>query len=182
MHILLKASAAAALLAATAACASRPPPVEDTTPVAPPVQETVTETAPPVVTEPVETSTITPGSVEDFRVNVGERVFFDLDQYRLDAEDQEVLRRQAAWLQAYPNVRILIAGNCDERGTREYNLALGERRANAAKEFLVSLGVSSSRIDTVSYGKERPIAAGSNEQAWAMNRNAWTQIVSGATS
>ncbi len=182
MQILLKATAAAALIAATAACASRPPPVEDTTPPPVPVQETVTETAPPVVTPPVETSSIAAGSVEDFRVNVGERVFFDLDQWRLDSEDQEVLRRQAAWLQAYPNVRILIAGNADERGTREYNLALGERRASSAKDFLVSLGVSASRIDTVSYGKERPIAAGSNEQSWAQNRNAWTQIVSGATS
>jgi len=181
MHFLLKATAAAALIAATAACASRPPPVEDTTPPPVPVQ-TETEAPAPVVTPPVTTSSITAGSVEDFRVNVGERVFFDLDQWRLDSEDQEVLRRQAAWLQAYPNVRILIAGNADERGTREYNLALGERRANAAKDFLVSLGVSASRIDTVSYGKERPIAAGSNEQAWAQNRNAWTQIVSGATS
>ncbi|MGE6696975.1 peptidoglycan-associated lipoprotein Pal [Hyphomonas sp. NPDC076900] len=181
MHILLKASAAAALLAATAACASRPPPADDT-PVTPPlVQETVTETE-TVRTQPVQQSTITPGSLEDFRVNVGERVYFDLDQYRLDSDDQEILKRQAAWLNAYPNVRVLVAGNADERGTREYNLALGERRASAAKDYLVSLGVSASRIDTVSYGKERPIAGGSNEESWAMNRNAWTQIVSGATS
>jgi len=180
MQILLKASAAAALLAATAACASRPPPAED--PVTPPpVEQPVTQTD-PVVTAPVAESSIAPGSLEDFRVNVGERVYFDLDQWRLDSDDQDILRRQAAWLQAYPNVRVLIAGNCDERGTREYNLALGERRANAAKDYLVSLGVSASRIDTVSYGKERPVAAGSNEQAWALNRNAWTQIVSGATS
>ncbi len=181
MHILLKASAAAALLAATAACASRPPPVDDTPVTPPPVTQTETDTT-PVVTEPVQQSTITPGSLEDFRQNVGERVYFDLDQYRLDSDDQEILRRQAAWLNAYPNVRVLIAGNADERGTREYNLALGERRANAAKDYLVSLGVSASRIDTVSYGKERPIAAGSNEESWALNRNAWTQIVSGATS
>lgn len=181
MHILLKASAAAALLAATAACASRPPPADDTPVAPPPVEETVTETE-TVVTEPVVESSITPGSLEDFRVNVGERVYFDLDQYRLDSDDQEILKRQAAWLNAYPNVRVLIAGNADERGTREYNLALGERRASAAKDYLVSLGVSASRIDTVSYGKERPIAAGSNEESWAMNRNAWTQIVSGATS
>lgn len=180
MHILLKASAAAALLAATAACASRPPPA-DTTPVTPPVVEQP-QTTTPVVNEPVQQSTVTPGSLEDFRQNVGERVYFDLDQYRLDSDDQEILRRQAAWLNAYPNVRVLIAGNADERGTREYNLALGERRANAAKDYLVSLGVSASRIDTVSYGKERPIAAGSNEESWALNRNAWTQIVSGATS
>jgi peptidoglycan-associated lipoprotein len=181
MHTFLKVTAAAALLA-TGACASKPKPVEETTPVV--------ETAPPVVeekvevvkTDPVVTSSIAPGSLEDFRVNVGERVYFDLDQYSLDSDDQDILKRQAAWLASYPNVRILIAGNADERGTREYNLALGERRANAVKEYLVSLGVSASRVDTVSYGKERPVAAGSNDQSWALNRNGWTQIVSGATS
>lgn len=179
MQTFLKVTAAAALLA-TGACASKPKPVEEAAPVvetAPPVEEVVT-----VVDTPVVESSIAPGSLEDFRVNVGERVYFDLDQYRLDSEDQDILKRQAAWLASYPNVRILVAGNADERGTREYNLALGERRANAVKEYLVSLGVSASRVDTVSYGKERPVAAGSNEQSWALNRNGWTQIVSGATS
>ncbi|MCU0732145.1 MAG: peptidoglycan-associated lipoprotein Pal [Hyphomonas sp.] len=180
MQTFLKVTAAAALLA-TGACASKPKPVEDTTPV---VENTtpVEEKTEVVKTDPVVESSIAPGSLEDFRVNVGERVYFDLDQYRLDTEDQDILKRQAAWLASYPNVRVLIAGNADERGTREYNLALGERRANAVKEYLVSLGVSASRIDTVSYGKERPVAAGSNEQSWALNRNGWTQIVSGATS
>ncbi|MBK8197780.1 MAG: peptidoglycan-associated lipoprotein Pal [Acidobacteria bacterium] len=179
MQTFLKVTAAAALLA-TGACASKPKPVEETKPaeVTKPVEEVV-ET---VKTDPVVESSIAPGSLEDFRVNVGERVYFDLDQYRLDSEDQDILKRQAAWLASYPNVRVLIAGNCDERGTREYNLALGERRANAVKEYLVSLGVSASRIDTVSYGKERPVVAGSNDQSWALNRNGWTQIVSGATS
>lgn len=179
MQTFLKVTAAAALLA-TGACASKPKPVENTTPV---VNTTPVEEKTEVVkTDPVVTSSIAPGSLEDFRVNVGERVFFDLDQYRLDTEDQTILQRQAAWLKSYPNVRVLIAGNADERGTREYNLALGERRANAVKEYLVSQGVSASRIDTVSYGKERPLAAGSDEQSWALNRNGWTQIVSGATS
>jgi peptidoglycan-associated lipoprotein len=180
MQTFLKVTAAAALLA-TGACASKPKPVEDTKPV---VENTtpVEEKTEVVKTDPVVASSITPGSLEDFRVNVGERVFFDLDQYRLDTEDQAILQRQAAWLKSYPNVRVLIAGNADERGTREYNLALGERRANAVKEYLVSQGVSASRIDTVSYGKERPLAAGSDEQSWALNRNGWTQIVSGATS
>lgn len=180
MHTFLKVTAAAALLA-TGACASQPKPVEEAAPVVDttPVVEEEVKT---VDTTPVVTSSIAPGSLEDFRVNVGERVYFDLDQYRLDTEDQDILKRQAAWLASYPNIRILIAGNADERGTREYNLALGERRASAAKDYLVSLGVSASRIDTVSYGKERPIAAGSNDESWAMNRNAWTQIVSGATS
>ncbi len=184
MQILLKAAAAAALLAALAACATPPPVVVDPDPVPPllPVEEVVEEEViveeVPVIVEPA----IAPGSLEDFRVNVGERVYFDLDQWRLDADDQEILKRQAAWLNAYPNVRVLIAGNADERGTREYNLALGERRASAVKDYLTSLGVSASRIDTVSYGKERPIAPGSNEESWALNRNSWTQIVSGATS
>ncbi len=179
MQTFLKVTAAAALLA-TGACASKPKPVE-TTPV---VENTtpVEEKTEIVKTDPVVESSIAAGSLEDFRVNVGERVYFDLDQYRLDTEDQDILKRQAAWLASYPNVRVLIAGNADERGTREYNLALGERRANAVKEYLVSLGVAASRVDTVSYGKERPVVAGSDDQSWALNRNGWTQIVSGATS
>ena len=182
MKTTLKITIASALLLGAGACASRPAPVAETPA---PMAETPVETPVQVVdrTErPVVSSSIAPGSLEDFRVNVGERVYFDLDQYRLDADDQEILKRQAAWLSAYPNVRVLVAGNCDERGTREYNLALGERRADAVKSYLVSLGVSASRVDTVSYGKERPIAAGSNDQSWAVNRNGWTQIVSGATS
>jgi len=180
MHTFFKVTAAAALLA-TGACASQPKPVEDTTPVVE-TTTTVEDKAEVVKTDPVVTSSIAPGSLEDFRVNVGERVYFDLDQYRLDTEDQDILKRQVAWLASYPSIRILVAGNADERGTREYNLALGERRANAVKEYLVSLGVSASRVDTVSYGKERPVAAGSNDQSWALNRNGWTQIVSGVTS
>lgn len=180
MHTFLKVTAAAALLA-TGACASQPAPVEEPPPFlekAEPVVEEIVE----VVETPPVTSSIAPGSLEDFRVNVGERVYFDLDQYRLDTEDQDILKRQAAWLASYPDIRVLVAGNADERGTREYNLALGERRANAVKEYLVSLGVSASRVDTVSYGKERPVVAGSDDQSWALNRNGWTQIVSGATS
>jgi len=179
MRTFLKVTAAAALLA-TGACASKPKPVEEAKPVEQPVEEA--EPVEVVETAPVVESSIAPGSLEDFRVNVGERVYFDLDQYRLDSEDQDILKRQAAWLASYPSVRILVAGNCDERGTREYNLALGERRSNAVKEYLVSLGVSASRVDTVSYGKERPVVAGSNDQSWALNRNGWTQIVSGVTS
>ena len=180
MHTFLKVTAAAALLTA-GACASPPAPVEEPPPFlekAEPVVEEIVE----VVETPPVTSSIAPGSLEDFRVNVGERVYFDLDQYRLDTEDQDILKRQAAWLASYPDIRVLVAGNADERGTREYNLALGERRANAVKEYLVSLGVSASRVDTVSYGKERPVVAGSDDQSWALNRNGWTQIVSGATS
>lgn len=180
MKTTLKLTAAAAVVLSIGACASQPEPapVEEA-----PVQ--VSEPAPapePVVEEPQGPAGPLAGSLEDFRVNVGERVYFDLNGYRLDVDDQEILKRQAAWLASYPDVRIIVAGNCDERGTREYNLALGERRASIVKDYLVSLGVDPSRIDTISYGKERPIAAGSDEQAWAVNRNGFTQIISGATS
>ncbi len=182
MQNYLKLPLAAALLLGAGACASAPPPAPETPPVVEVPAEAPAEVVQQAETAPVVTSSIAPGSLEDFRVNVGERVYFDLDQYRLDSDDQEILKRQAAWLGAYPNVRVLVAGNADERGTREYNLALGERRADAVKSYLVSLGVSPSRVDTVSYGKERPIAAGSDDQSWAVNRNGWTQLVSGATS
>ncbi len=119
-----------------------------------------------------------PGSQEDFLARVSsDRVFFALDRYDIDAEDRAVLDSQAAWLRQYPNVRVTIEGHCDERGTRDYNIALGERRANAARNYLVSLGIDPARITTVSYGKERPAALGSNEAAWAQNRRAVTVTV-----
>ncbi|MEH6715349.1 peptidoglycan-associated lipoprotein Pal [Parasphingorhabdus flavimaris] len=118
------------------------------------------------------------GSQEDFLANVaGDRIFFETDRSNVDSEDQEILRSQAAWLVANPSARIRIEGHCDERGTREYNLALGERRANAAKNYLSTLGVQLSRISVVSYGKERPDALGSDEQSWAKNRRAVTVTV-----
>jgi peptidoglycan-associated lipoprotein len=121
-----------------------------------------------------------PGSEQDFVVNVGDRVYFDLDSYQIRPEAYPRMDAQVAWLQRYPSVSIRIEGNADERGTREYNLALGARRAESVRAYLVERGVSAGRIDTISYGKERPIAAGSNEEAWARNRNAHTAIVSGA--
>lgn len=111
-----------------------------------------------------------PGSTEDFVVNVGDRVFFDFDKYNLKAKARDTLKRQAAWLKRYPSVVITIEGHCDERGTREYNLALGERRANSAKNYLVALGINPNRLKTISYGKERPAVVGSNEAAWSQNR------------
>ncbi len=122
-----------------------------------------------------------PGSEQDFVVNVGDRVYFDLDSYAIRSEAFPRMDAQVAWLQRYPGVRIRIEGNADERGTREYNLALGARRAESVRSYLVERGVSAGRIDTISYGKERPIAAGSNEEAFARNRNAHTAIVSGAS-
>ena len=181
-------TSAIALLIGAAACASNPE--EDVATTPPPVTETETtptETAPvqeAEIEEPTREIDSGPaaGSIQDFTVNVGDRVYFELDQSRLDGDDQEILQRQAAWLQSYPGVRILVAGNCDERGTREYNLALGARRANTVKQYLVSLGVDPARIETISYGKERPIATASTEAAWAKNRNGFTQILSGASS
>ena len=118
---------------------------------------------------------ILPGSQEDFVRSISaDRIFFDTDRFNIDPEDQATLQSQAQWLARYQNVRITIEGHADERGTRDYNLALGERRANAAKNFLSSLGVNPARIQTVSYGKERPQALGSNEQSWAQNRRAVT--------
>jgi len=117
-----------------------------------------------------------PGSEEDLVANVGDRVFFAFNRSDLSSEAQATLDRQAAWLAKYPNVTVLIAGNCDDRGTEEYNLALGQRRANAAKDYLVARGVSAARIQTISYGKDRPTALGDNEQAWAQNRNTITSV------
>lgn len=123
---------------------------------------------------------VRPGSAADFANNIGDRVYFDLDSYVIRPEAYPRLNQQAAWLRQYPQVTIRIEGNADERGTAEYNLALGARRAEAVRTYLVQQGVAASRIDTISFGKERPIAQGSNEEAWARNRNAHTAIVDGA--
>lgn len=119
-----------------------------------------------------------PGSQEELVATVGDRVFFDYDKSVVKPEGRTVLNRQAAWLKQYGSVSVTIEGHCDERGTREYNLALGERRANAVKDYLVSQGISASRIKTISYGKERPVALGSNEAAWSQNRRGVTLVSS----
>jgi peptidoglycan-associated lipoprotein len=118
-----------------------------------------------------------PGSRADFLASVpSDRVFFALDSYTLDDKDRAVLDAQAAWLARNPRARVTIEGHCDERGTREYNLALGDRRANAAKNYLAARGVDPSRMTTISWGKERPEALGSDEEAWAKNRRAVTVV------
>jgi peptidoglycan-associated lipoprotein len=122
------------------------------------------------------TTSVTPGSVGDFRQNVGDRVFFDTDSSTVREDGRQTLNRQAEWLKKYGNYQITIEGHCDERGTREYNLALGERRANAARQYLIAQGIPASRIKTVSYGKERPDPVGSDEAAWARNRRAVTAL------
>ena len=123
-----------------------------------------------------DVSDIPAGTQEDLVANVGDRVFFDTDSSRLDSNAQETLARQAEWLAANPTVTVTIEGHCDERGTREYNLALGDRRATAVRHYLISLGVEPNRISTISYGKERPVALGSNEVAWSKNRRSVTTV------
>ncbi|MBN8893175.1 MAG: peptidoglycan-associated lipoprotein [Rhodospirillales bacterium 70-18] len=133
------------------------------------------ETAAPTPAAPV-TAGPTPGSQEDLVANVGDRVFFDFDKSALKSDGQATLDRQAAWLAKWSQNRVQVAGNCDERGTEEYNIALGMRRATAAANYLMAKGVAKARIETISYGKDRPVALGSNEQAWAQNRNAITSV------
>jgi peptidoglycan-associated lipoprotein len=124
---------------------------------------------------------VLPGSERDFVINAGDRVYFDFDRYDVRADAQPILDAQAAWLKRYPAVQVRIDGNCDDRGTREYNLALGARRANAVRDYLTTHGVASDRISTVSYGKEKPIDAGSGDEADAHNRNAHTALTGGAS-
>ena len=119
-----------------------------------------------------------PGSQADFVASItSDTIHFDTDKSDIDDQDKQILQSQAQWLAKYPGKRITIEGHCDERGTREYNLALGERRANATKNYLAGLGVDPARMSTMSYGKERPIAMGSDEQSWAQNRRAVTITV-----
>jgi peptidoglycan-associated lipoprotein len=121
-------------------------------------------------------ATVTPGSVADFRQNVGDRVYFDTDASSVREDGRATLTKQAAWLKQYANYQITVEGHCDERGTREYNLALGERRATAVRQFLIAQGVPAARLKTISYGKERPEVVGSDEGSWARNRRGVTTL------
>lgn len=122
------------------------------------------------------TSTLRPGSQEELVANVGDRVFFDTDRSTIRADQRPILDRQSAWLQQNQQVQVMVEGHADERGTREYNLALGQRRANSARDALVADGVAGARIQTISFGKDRPEALGSTAQAWAENRRAVTLV------
>ena len=150
-------------------------------------QEAVNTAPPPAAPPPAAApsqvqSGILPGSAQDFKVNVGDTVHFALNQYNIEENDKGTLSKQAAWLTRYPSVRLTVEGHADERGTREYNLALGARRANAVKEFLVAQGVAAGRLETVSYGKERPICTESGEDCWSQNRRGVSVITGGASS
>jgi peptidoglycan-associated lipoprotein len=153
---LLSLAAAVALLAA---CESAP--------------ETGANTGGATTTAPSTAPTTTgvrPGSQQDLEATAGNKIYFATDKSDVSPEARQILQRQADWLKKYPNVTVTVEGHADERGTREYNLALGERRATAAKNVLVAAGIPANRVSTISYGKERPAVVGSNEQAWAQNR------------
>jgi peptidoglycan-associated lipoprotein len=156
----LKFASLAALVLLVSACASQ-------------TTETTTTTT-------TGTGEVVPGSNEELSQVGPSSVFFDYNKYNLRPSSLLTLERQAQWLQTYSGVKVTIEGHCDERGTREYNLALGARRANSVKDYLVSLGVAPSRITTISYGKERPAVLGSNENAWSQNRRSVTMVTDGA--
>ena len=124
----------------------------------------------------VGSRSIVPGSQQDLEASAGDRVFFAFDRSDISPEARQIVTRQADWLRRYPNVTVTIEGHCDERGTREYNLALGERRAQAVKNVLVASGISASRMSTISYGKERPAVVGSSDESYAQNRRAVTVV------
>jgi peptidoglycan-associated lipoprotein len=161
MKLKLLVVAAAAL--ALSACESAPEEEAATG-----AQTTTTTTT----TQAAPTTAVEPGSREDLVQQVGDRVFFGFDSSELTSEARNRVERLAAWMQQNPDVALTIEGHADERGTREYNLALGERRANAVRQYLIALGIAPSRLGTISYGKERPAVLGSNEAAWAQNRRA----------
>jgi peptidoglycan-associated lipoprotein len=153
---MIKAFAAVAALMLAAACSSNNPTAGQQTASA--------------------TTSVAPGTVGDFRQNVGDRVYFDTDMSTVRDDGRATLDRQAEWLNKYTSYPVTIEGNADERGTREYNLALGERRAASVRQYLIAKGVPASRIKTISYGKERPEVVGSDEAAWARNRRAVTAL------
>jgi peptidoglycan-associated lipoprotein len=164
--------AIAALALGTAACGKKQ---VETAP--PPAEEVPTAPGEAVAPGDVELTEL-PAAQADLIAKAGsDTVYFGTDKYDLDQATQTTLAAQARWLIANPNVRASIEGHADERGTREYNMALGERRANAARDFLVAQGVPTARLLVTSWGKERPVAPGSNEEAWAQNRRAVTVLV-----
>lgn len=159
-----------------AACAKK----EEQLPPPPPPAPAAPAPA-PVAPAPV-TPSVVPGSVQDFVNTAGsDRVFFAYDSYALDDAARETLTKQAEWLKKYPNVTVTVEGHADERGTREYNLALGDRRANSVRTFLIAQGVDAGRVSSISYGKERPEVLGSDEESYAKNRRGVTALQGAAS-
>ncbi|KRB83142.1 peptidoglycan-associated lipoprotein [Sphingomonas sp. Root710] len=170
-HLTMRIALVSALALSVAACSKKK--VEELPPAPPAAAPAPAPEAPP----PAPTTTTVPGSRADFLEQAGtDTIHFGTDLYDIDAESQAILTKQAAWLTKFPNVAVTIEGHADERGTREYNLALGDRRANAAKNYLVNAGIAASRLSVISYGKERPVATGSDEASWAQNRRAVTVV------
>ncbi len=178
---LIRLAAVGLVVASMAACTRRP--VEPAVPNTPGGGTATGPAYPTAPTGPISgggVGSAAPGTEQDFVVNVGDRVYFELDSYSVSPEAYPRLDAQAQWLQRYPQVTVRIEGNADERGTREYNLALGARRAESIRNYLIDHGIPAGRIDTISFGKERPIAEGASEDSWARNRNGRTAVVSGA--
>jgi peptidoglycan-associated lipoprotein len=174
----LRAGVLALGLVSLAACATKPKYAATPPAQTPPPAEAPPAPPPPPPMAQAPTGPV-PGSEQDFIVNVGDRAYFDLNQYTVRTDAQSMLAAQAQWLQRYPAVHIRIEGNCDERGTQEYNMALGARRADSVRSFLVAHGVDAARINTISYGKERPLDLGHDDSAWSKDRNAHTALTSG---
>lgn len=181
-----------AALLILSACATKPEPVQQVVQapqaapiqqpapqaIAPPPPPPVAQALPEVFAEAPQPNLPVPGSASDFAYQSGgePRVFFGYDQYDLSTQARDTLRRQADWMKLYTDTTAVIEGHADERGTREYNLALGARRANSVKAFLISQGVAPNRLESISYGKERPIDAQSNDSGWSRNRNGFTNL------
>ena len=178
--------AAALILSACAANTPKPSEVAASPQPAPsrpmPPAQRAQQVISPAPSRPAIETGVMPGTLRDFEVNVGDRVFFAFDKSNLDDAAQATLQKQAAWLSRYRAVTVAIQGNADERGTREYNLALGARRATAVKEYLVSLGVRNDRLTTISFGKECPVCVESNESCWSQNRRAISALTNAAAS
>ncbi|MEZ6028558.1 MAG: peptidoglycan-associated lipoprotein Pal [Hyphomonadaceae bacterium] len=175
---------ATAVVITVSACASNPPEPEPT----PAPTETAVVT-PPRVTPPPAPPTPPPmppgpaaGSRADFTAKATDRVYFDYDQYNLDDEDRRALTTQITWLKQYPSTRVEVQGHADERGTQDYNIALGARRAEAVASYLKAQGIAAARIQTISFGKSKPLDPGHDEAAWARNRNAFTNVIVEAIS
>jgi len=174
--MIIKLLASALLVFFLAACSTTPKDTADSSGSGSTSTSSDVSSSGETETESTESVSIEPGSQEDLIVNVGDRVFFNYDSAELDSDAQELLQDQVAWLKQYSNVSVIIEGHCDERGTREYNLALGEKRAQSVKNYLINLGISADRVSTISYGKERPAVVGSNDGAWAQNRRSVTIV------
>lgn len=182
MRSISLAALAAAVAFTVSACASNPPPEPEP---APAPTETAVVTPPrvsPPPSPPPTPSGPVAGSRADFAAKATDRVYFDYDQHNLDDADRSALTSQIAWLKQYPRTRVEIQGHADERGTQDYNIALGARRAEAVSSYLKAQGIAADRIQTISFGKDKPLDTGHDEAAWARNRNAYTNIIVEAIS